>query len=225
MPQTDTHTLFVCTCHIAKNHGPHFFLNQQRLRQQHQFAYLFVYCMQSRPAADATRAICDPMASPPSSLSACLQLFALPLVDGVSAVADYGLHQCERVYVFVIVSVCVWMWLCECFYAMLIYFNSYLMSNVKAHGKQEQKRKHWKLLPTSVRWPPRALPAIRNVDALWFCGTFETTTVATWIIPASDWKPTFQPVYNSLTASLRFGGLVCLISLQIVYKCISWSSI
>lgn len=64
---------------------------------------------------------------------------------------------------------------------------------------------------------PLALPTIRNVDALWFCGTFETTTVATWIIPASDWKPTFQPVNNSLTASLRFGGLVCLISLHIVH--------
>lgn len=70
-------------------------------------------------------------------LSACLQLFALPLVDGVSAVADYALHQCERVYV----SVCVCLTVCECFYAMLIYFNSYLMSNVKAHGKREQKKK------------------------------------------------------------------------------------
>lgn len=107
--------------------------------------------MQSRPAAaDATRAICDPMAFtplfPPSSslpvcLSACLQLFALPLVDGVSAVADYALHQCERVYVSVSVHVCVCLAVCECFYAMLIYFNSYLMSNVKAHGKREQKKK------------------------------------------------------------------------------------
>lgn len=73
----------------------------------------------------------------PARLSACLQLFALPLVDGVSAVADYALHQCERVYV----SVCVCLTVCECFYAMLIYFNSYLMSNVKAHGKREQKKK------------------------------------------------------------------------------------
>lgn len=101
--------------------------------------------MESRPAAaDATRAICDPMASTPSSLpppacrlSACLQLFALPLVDGVSAVADYALHQCGHMYV----SVCVCLTVCECFYAMLIYFSSYLMSNVKAHGKREQKKK------------------------------------------------------------------------------------
>lgn len=74
---------------------------------------------------------------PACRLSACLQLFALPLVDGVSAVADYALHQCERVYV----SVCVCLTVCECFDAMLIYFNSYLMSNVKAHGKREQKKK------------------------------------------------------------------------------------
>lgn len=152
--------------------------------------------------------------SPGCRLSACLQLFALPLVDGVSAVADYALHQCEHMYF----SVCVCVSVCECFYAMLIYFNSYLMSNVKAHGKREQKRKHWKLLPTSVRWPPAALPTIRNVHALRFCGTYETTTtVATWIIPSKWLKPTFQPVNNSLTASLRSGGLVCLISLHIVH--------
>lgn len=149
LPHTHAHTLFVCTCHIAKNHGPHFFLNQQRLRQQHQFAYLFVYCMQSRPAAaDATRAICDPMPSTPlfppsSSLPACLpacsslpypllMVFLLSLITpciSVSACMSVTVHVC------VCVSVC------ECFYAMLIYFNSYLMSNVKAHGKREQKKK------------------------------------------------------------------------------------
>lgn len=117
-----THTLFVCTCHIAKNHGPHFFLNQQRLRQQHQFAYLFVYCMQSRPAAaDATRAICDPMPSTPSLLSP-------PACPPVCLPAALCLTPCwwcfccrwlrpasvwARVCLSVCLSDCVWVLLCH----------------------------------------------------------------------------------------------------------------
>lgn len=106
----------------------------------------------------------------PPWLSACLQLFALPLVDGVSAVADYALHQCERMFVSVTVCACVCV--CECFYAMLIYFNSYLMSNVKAHARPRAKKKALKTVAyICAMASARALPTIRNVHAFRFCGT------------------------------------------------------
>lgn len=119
-----------------------------------------------------------------------------------------------HVFLFDCVCMCVWVLLCHADLFQQL-FNVKCESTCQAGAKKKALKT---VAYICAMASARALPTIRNVHVIRFCGTYIGNNNCGHMNHSSKWlKPTFQPINNSLTASLRSGGLVCLISLHIVH--------